>query len=749
MALTISAQSYELSGTLIDATTGEALIGATVSDQNGTGVVTDVSGYYTIPLEGGQHKIEYSYLGYETISKDVVMNDVLSLDISLDQSSTILETTTITGSRYEKSLAKSVVSINVIKPQLIDNNNINIIDQLLDKIPGVQMIDGQANIRGGSGFSYGAGSRVLLLIDDVPAFQADAGRPLWDDIPVENISQIEVLKGASSALYGSAALNGIINIRTGYATSEPQTKVYTAYTYFMNPEDSRKQWWGTEGTIAAPYIFNGGVTHKQKFGKLDVVAAAFGEKSEGHVQNSYKDRIRLSSNLKYRLSDRVTLSANTMYNYKNDDNFFIWQDGSRGAYKGSDGTSTGGVTNRFYIDPQLTIYDKNNNKHRIVGRYFYIQNGSFGDLGTSSDNFYSEYQYTGRLSEWDLDYTGGVSGYYLKTRSELYGNVDIGGSNAAAFGQFDKGFFDDKLALTVGARYEFNHLEIPELFQIDSLVLSESESRFVKRLGLNYEVLPIANIRLSYGEGYRFPTIAEKYIRTNLGGVAVLPNPQLQSESGWTTELGFKSLFRVGTWEGYFDIAGFRSEYIDMMEFTFVDNAGGLGFQSLNVGNTTITGLEINLVGRSKLGNYPINLLAGFTAIRPKYSDFETNITIQESISSPTDENEDPNFLKYRSKRNFKIDAEIEMGRLTIGSAFNISSAILTIDQFLFNFNQIGIYKDANPGGTFRWDGRVSYDFKVIKAFVVANNLLNDEFSIRPGTLEPPRNIALRLEKVF
>ena len=65
------------------------------------------------------------------------------------------------------------------------------------------MVSSQPNIRGGSGWSYGAGSRVLLLVDDIPALQADAGLAQWDDIPVENIAQIEVVKGAASALYGS------------------------------------------------------------------------------------------------------------------------------------------------------------------------------------------------------------------------------------------------------------------------------------------------------------------------------------------------------------------------------------------------------------------------------------------------------------------------------------------------------------------------------------------------------------------
>jgi Outer membrane receptor for ferrienterochelin and colicins len=63
---------------------------------------------------------------------------------------------------------------------------------------------------------------VLLLLDDIPVLQPDAGTPNWDDLPVENIAQIEVIKGAASALYGSSAMNGIVNVRTAYAGSEPE-----------------------------------------------------------------------------------------------------------------------------------------------------------------------------------------------------------------------------------------------------------------------------------------------------------------------------------------------------------------------------------------------------------------------------------------------------------------------------------------------------------------------------------------------
>ena len=98
-------------------------------------------------------------------------------------------------------------------------------EDAIDFIPGVSIIDGQANIRGGSGWSYGAGSRVQLLVDDLPQLTADANDVKWNFLPVENLEQIEVIKGASSVLFGSSALNGVINIRTAYPRDTPIAKI--------------------------------------------------------------------------------------------------------------------------------------------------------------------------------------------------------------------------------------------------------------------------------------------------------------------------------------------------------------------------------------------------------------------------------------------------------------------------------------------------------------------------------------------
>src|SRR6266571_4378268 len=97
---------------------------------------------------------------------------------------------------------------------LTASSTVATVDEAVNKAPGVLFLNGQVNIRGSSGFVEGLGSRVLLLVDGVPANQGDRGGIDWDMVPVDIVERVEVVKGAGSSLYGSAAFGGVINLIT-------------------------------------------------------------------------------------------------------------------------------------------------------------------------------------------------------------------------------------------------------------------------------------------------------------------------------------------------------------------------------------------------------------------------------------------------------------------------------------------------------------------------------------------------------
>jgi len=79
----------------------------------------------------------------------------------------------------------------------------------------------------------------------------------------------------------------------------------------------------------------------------------------------------------------------------------------------------------------------------------------------------------------------------------------------------------------------------------------------VIRAGVNYQAAKFTFIRASYGQGYRFPSIAERFVKTSMGGMNIFPNPELKPETSWSSEIGVKQGFKLWTWNGLIDVAGF------------------------------------------------------------------------------------------------------------------------------------------------------------------------------------------------
>ena len=546
-AFTTSAQQAVIQGVVTDSENKEPLIGATVQVGE-RGTTTDYDGTYRLPVNLGNIAVKITYIGYETLTRNIttVKGENL-LDIALIPEATILTTATVTSGKFEKPLGEVTVSLEVIKPTLLENNNATSVDDVLSKVSGVEIIDGQANIRGGSGYSYGAGSRVLLLVDDIPILQPDAGFPNWDDVPVENVEQIEVVKGAASALYGSSAMNGIINIRTGYARAEPETRFSTFYTAYDSYEDRSKSWWleNRPDSLVAPREFGFSALHKQKFGKFDLVAGGYYLNRESWRQEEYEKYGRLNVNTRYRASDRLSFGVNANFNRGNRQSFFYWAGKDSLVTIGAPTTFSTTERTRYNIDPFLDYYAENGLRHRLRGRFYSVDNLSAQNQSNSSRLFYGEYQVQQNFAEIDLTATAGIVGQASSIEAELYGDTLYSQSNLAGYLQFDKKFFD-RLNISVGGRYERNSLTAPEENIIEGDTIrggKEVEAKPVFRVGANYQIGKATYLRASYGQGYRFPTIAEKYITTD-AGFQINSNPDLESETGYSYELGVKQGFK-------------------------------------------------------------------------------------------------------------------------------------------------------------------------------------------------------------
>ncbi|MFY0672661.1 MAG: TonB-dependent receptor [Bacteroidia bacterium] len=741
---------------IVDSVSNEPIIGCHIALNNlGIGV-TNILGEAKLELKTGIYQLEISHISYKTRTVKFNSKPKKETVYKLQANDVLLGELVITGSKYEVSTAQSPITVDVIKPDLIKRNNANTADAILKRIPGVEIIDGQANIRGGSGYSYGAGSRVLVLLDGIPILQADAGFPQWNDLPIELVGQIEVLKGASSSLYGSSALNGIIHLRTDYAKSEPETGFFTYATGFSKPLN--QAWWGKNET---PNEFGFGLYHKQKINKTDLVLGVFSKNLISFNKFTSDDYKRLSGSVNHKPNERLSLGFNFNANLANNSEFFFWKS-LDSLFVPSNGTVSTVAASRFNIDPRLTFYDNSNNRHRILTRYHFVNNETNAGRSNASQLFYSEYQFYRKIAKLNGNVSAGLVNTMNSISAELYGDTSFSTTNSAAYLQYDQSIYE-KLKVTIGARYESNTLRAPEYFNCRKNPFTgeticdtipngrKQEARPVFRIGTNYQAAKYTFIRASWGQGYRYPTVAEQFIKTTFGGILISPNVNLRSETGWSAEVGIKQGIGVKKYKGFLDLSFYLSQYQNMMEFNFIDLTT-TGFQSVNIGNTQIKGFELSWMGELKSNAFSVSHLMGYNYVDPKFAEFDTI-----PVAEPTSEGQinfnnsssSQNILKYRFKHTFKYDIEFKYKKWGLGTSANFYSHMQAVDAIFEAFVVPGLkdFREENNAGVFISNFRLSYRHNQHFRFsFLANNAFNKQYSLRPGLMEAPRNFSLRLD---
>lgn len=789
---TTFSQNATVKGKITDKITKEALIGANITYAEGKGTITDLDGNYTLSIPAGTYTISYRYVGYEEVKKEITLTAGQTVEINIEISEgKELETVVVSAGKFEQKLEDLTVSMAVIKPGLLENKNVTNAETILDQVPGVTVQDGQVCIRGGSGFAYGAGSRVLMMVDELPLLSGDAGDVKWNTLPIENLSQIEVIKGASSVLFGSSALNGAINIRTAYPTDKPVTKISITHGIYDNPRRKELIWWDNN-----PYYTGINFMHSQQFGNLDVVIGGAGFSDLGYRAEEDEHRGRINFNLRYRSKKIKGLSfgANANGQYSKAGVFIIWKD-STDVYRPSYGVDPSNPETtvsvnfgwRVNLDPYLDYFDKKGNKHTLRTRIYWVRNTN--NTNQSSDSYltYGEYQYQKKFKK-DFTLTSGVAGYYNTVKSQLYG--DHHGNNIGVFSQGDKKF-GNRLTVSGGLRFEYYKLDSSETISSFKIVRKGDTTTFpvqpVMRAGVNYKLFEHTNLRASFGQGYRYPSIAEKYVSTAVGALNLFPNPNLKPERGWSSELGVMQGIKIGKWKGFVDAAYFITEYQDMMEFAFgVYNPASIpltfnpptapgyifnwiGFRAENAERARISGLDLSIVGTGKIGKVKkvkdksyqkeLSVFAGYTYMNP--ITLNNDPAYLASFSDTT-----TNMLKYRYKHLIKADVQFDFCKWSTGVSVRYNSFMVNIDKTFEELNvQIGQgtlplgdlllpglpgYRKAQARGTTVADFRLSYSINDnAKIAAVINNIFNLEYMGRPGDVQAPRTFAMQFKVQF
>lgn len=734
--LAVAAPDGTVRGRVFDVTTGIGLEEVDILYGKNQGTLTGKDGAFYIDASPGRITLTFRYVGYKTVKRDIYLteNDTIFLNIGLEQEVTNIEQVVVSAGRVEQRISELSVSMNVIKPGFLSENHISDTRELITKTSGIEVMDGQASVRGGSGFSYGAGSRVLALIDGLPVISADAGNIRWQFLPMENISQIEIIKGASSVIYGSSALNGVINFRTADAQETPSTRFFVETGIFGTSSNKEWKWWTTPRTFMSSSF-----SHLRKLGNTDLAIGAYLLNDNGYRKLNSDRLMRLNLKLKHRNRQvnglTYGLSFNGGANEKTD--FILWENATDGALKQQEATAIELRGNFFALDPFVSLKKGDRNEHDFRGRFQFSDNKYPHSEQNDSEtfSFFSEYRFFFRFSN-KLSLNSGLSQNLSRVHSRFYGNHN--GWNAGIFSQLDYAA-SRRLRITSGIRMEQNRLD----GDYDKLIP-------LFRAGLNFRVLDYTFIRASYGQGYRFPSIAEKYAATALGSVKIFPNPFIKPEEGWNTEVGIKQGIIIENFNGFFDAALFYLQNINMIEYIFgiYPDPGAetfsFGFRAENQEASRVYGSEIQFALTGVTGKFTHNFSGGYTFMYPV------------EFNQVTGKNSDV-MLKYRRKHSAVLNFSTACGKTELGIGIYAKSKLLNIDDVFLNeltrenllpgFYDYWIHKNKGY-----WLTDVSLKYSINSRYdisFVVKNATNTEYMGRPGDIQPHRNFSLRFSGNF
>lgn len=741
----------------MDALLNEPLVGVSVV-QNNTGTVTNLSGDFTFNINSTESRITltFSYLGYQ--SKTITCSVDTPILVHLTPTQNQLDEAVVTGNRSASALKRQTVSIDVIKPYLVENRVTTNLEHVMNQLPGVNVVDGQINIRSGSGWTYGAGSRVLVLVDDVPMVTGDAGQVQWKFLPTENIGSIEVIKGASSVMYGSGSLNGIVNIRTATPTAKGKFSANVFSGFYSKPKRDSAQWFNGMQAYSGANTF-----YAKRYKQLDFTMGLNALNDNGYRLGEFDKRLRTTIKTNYRFKNKPALQAglDATFMTQQSASFLLWESFDYG-YVALDSAQTKTQATIFSIDPHADFV-KSNYKIRYRGRFYGVDNNieesSAGvDQDNNSLNAYNELTGHYFLNKNKGTLALGTSNNYTLSKSPLYGGNDITANNVAVFTQVDLTY--KKWSFNGGLRYEYFSMN------------NTTDNQLIGRLGLGFEATKTTFLRTSFGQGYRYPTIAERYIETSVGLVNIFPNPNLKPEKGYSAEVGLKQGFAFGAFKGFVDAAYFFTEYDNMVEFNFGqwraqpfnpnNFLSNFGFTSFNIGKARISGIDVGITSGISTPKTEWLFMIGYTYSNPimlepnkvfavdssaQKREYTYNFTGTDSVNNP---------LKYRYNHLAKVDAQFTyLKKYMLGLSIRYNSYMQNIDRVFvtapISTASPGIDRGRllNPNGDWVFDLRAGYTYKKVTVTATINNVFNTEIMSRPADLRPTRLFILQLGYKF
>ncbi len=585
LLITYTSSMADVKGVLVDNESNEPIIGARVSVVNTLiGDLTDRKGNFYIKSSNDSLVLEIVYAGYE--KKTITISSNNSISIKLERKTYHSNELIVSANKKTESIQNVPISVSLIKSEEFSTRNISSLDYALQYVPGVEVNQDNVSIRGSSGFSFGIGTRTIFLQDGFPLLSADNNDIKFDIIPILFIDRVEVIKGAGSALYGTSALGGVINVITAKPTSNPMLRARLYSGVYDSPK--YEQWdWSDKSLIDKGLD----LAYSQKFGDYGIMGSVSMFSRDSYKRYDKSDRLSLFLRQLYDFSEKTNIDLTVNYSTSKTDDWVYWNS-LDSALIPPTGTDEGiAITSdKLAISSNLKhILNESsfmNVKLGLFNTYFSnmlaIDNSEYRE--STGNTYFFETQYSNSLND-DNSLIAGIESRINQVSSFTYGdNIQ---TILGAYTQLENKSVTNLIA-TLGIRVD------KEL--LDTI---ETEIQFSPKIGLNYTVNEDIILRGSYGRGFRTASLAERFASVQFQGFNVVANTQLKSETSQSVELGISYDIFNSTNYLNFDISGFYNKYDDLIEPSLESTSQAV-IKFMNVIEAEISGVEIDMTFKTE-----------------------------------------------------------------------------------------------------------------------------------------------------
>ena len=552
----IFSQVASLSG-FVNGSDSSSVTGATISLMGTTlGTVTDKKGFYKInKIIPGKYILRVSFVGFETSEQTVdIQNADTHIDFYLKESNIDLNEVVVTGTKSEKTLKNVPVLTQVISARkMLELGITNVTDALQTMVPGINVSHQGTLVTvtlQGMDAKY-----VLFLIDGERIAGEVDGDIDYSMLNLQNIDHIEIIKGASSSLYGSNAIGGVINIITKKINDPFDAKFYSRYSKYNELYSG--------GSIALKKGILGSRT-SINFSRIDGYDVT-PETPHDWTQNPYKS---------FQISQKFEITPSSKLSFTPYFTYYQFERGNVSARPVHNLYSdlSGGLKGQFYFGKSSIDFSYYRDRYNT----FTILEQLNNKRDTASYDFIQTFRTQGNI--------------YLSDRNSLTGGVEY--NTERLFSTRVEGGLKNASEAVV---YLQEDIRFGERWELIAGIRTGSHSNYGFNAAPKISAMfkqGFLNFRASAGTGFRSPALKELYFSfDHFGEFNVEGYPQLKPES---SKYISGSIEFTKPWNNS-SVTVYRNVLSDMITTNLISVPGAVESTYLygNVANASVNGIDL------------------------------------------------------------------------------------------------------------------------------------------------------------